>query len=142
MKKLLLLVLMVSMLGCDNDNQNNPNCNFLPDIGVNFTANLNLPQFSPLLLTGGVVRVEGQGVSGLILINNGTRIIAWDGADPNEIVSTCSTLVINGTEAVSQCADGTVYNLFSGQSVPFTKPCTLKPYLVENIGNNSYFISN
>ena len=142
MKRYALLAIMMLMLGCANDDNANPNCNFLPDVGVNFTANLNLPQFSPLLLTGGVVRVDGQGVGGIILINTGVRIIAWDGADPNEIPSSCSTLVVNGTEAESQCADMTVYNLFSGQSVPFTKPCTLKPYLVEDIGNNSYFISN
>ena len=133
---------MIIVFSCANDDEGNPNCNFLPDVGVNYTVNLNLPQFTDLNVTGGVETVDGQGISGLILINTGVRILAWDAADPNEVVSSCSKLIVNGTEAESQCADGTIYNLFSGQSVPFTKPCTLKPYLVENIGNNSYFVSN
>lgn len=142
MKKYILLLLLVTVFSCPSDDSVNPNCNFLPNIGINYPVNLNLPFFSNLNITGGVVRVDGQGVGGIILINNGNRILAWDGADPNEVPSNCSTLVVNGTEAESQCADGTVYSLFSGRSVPFTKPCTLKRYFVEDLGNNTYLVSN
>ena len=131
--------------GC-NKNDNNSNCNFLLDLGVNLTVNLNLPQFNQLLFPGNAVRVADQGNEGIILYRlNSATLLAWDGADPNHIASSCSALSIesDGVSATCGCGDNNTYFLatgtFSGDNTP---PCTLKPYRVELIGNNIYFVSN
>lgn len=144
MKKLLLLVSFVAFFGC-NKNENNVNCNFLLNVGVDLTVNLNLPQFNQLLFPGNAIRVDGFGNEGLILYRlNSAALLAWDGADPNHSSSSCSALSIDdGVTAICGCPDGNAYFIatgtFSGDNPP---PCTLKPYRVEAIGNNTYLVSN
>jgi len=143
MKKLLLLLIFSVFFGCSKSRNVN-NCNFLLDIGVNATVNLNLPQFNQLQFPVNAIRLEGFGNEGLILVRiNSATLIAWDGADPNHSPSPCSALTIDGLNAVCECGDGNEYNLVTGQIVSDTpQPCTLKPYRVEDIGNNTYLISN
>ena len=145
MKKLLLVASFIILFGC-NKNENNINCNFLLNVGVNLTVNLNLPQFNQLLFPGNAVRVEGQGNKGIILYSlNSTTLYAWDGADPNHVSSACSALTIesDGVSVTCGCEDGNTYFLATGTSSGDNpQPCTLKPYRVEAIGNNSYLISN
>ncbi len=143
MKKLLLILSCVVFFTC-NKNDNNNNCNFLLNVGVNATVNLNLPQFNQLQFPVNAVRLEGFGNEGIILVRiNSSTLVAWDGADPNHSPSACSALTIEGLNAVCGCPDGNEYSLVSGQIVSDTpQPCTLKSYRVEPIGNNSYFISN
>ena len=143
MKRLLILLFTVTFLGCNRDNNIN-NCNFLLDVNVNVAVNLNLPQFSTLQVPGSVVKLEGQGNAGIILIRvNSQTIRAWDGADPNQPLSTCSPLTIVGVEAESNCGENIKYDLFTGQSVGQNQqPCTLKGYRVEFVGNNQYVITN
>ncbi len=143
MKKLLLLASFIILFGC-NKNENNINCNFLLDVGVNKVVNLNLPEFNQLQFPVNAIRSEGQGNDGLILVRvNSSTLIAWDGADPNHTPSSCSGLTITGLTAVCGCDDGNEYELTSGQIIGDNpQPCTLKPYRVEAIGNNTYLVSN
>ena len=145
MKKLLLILSCIVFFTCSK-NDNNSNCNFLLDVGVNLTVNLNLPQFNQLLFPGNSVRVEGQGNEGIILYRlNSATLYAWDGADPNHTPSACSALSIetDGETVTCGCDDGNAYLLatgtFFGDNPP---PCTLKPYRVEAIGNNTFIVSN
>ncbi|TCK65104.1 hypothetical protein DFQ05_2317 [Winogradskyella wandonensis] len=143
MKKYLVLGLIVLALGCSN-NDNLNNCNFLLNVGVNATINLNLPQFSQLINTGNSARLDGQGNGGIIITRvNSTTLRAWDAADPNHPFSSCSILTINGVNAICGCEDGNEYNLITGQVIGQNdQPCTLKEYRVEFVGNNQYVISN
>ena len=142
MKKLILLVFCSIFLTCSKDEPNR--CNFLLDVGFTYTANLNLPQFNQLLFPVNAVRVEGIGNEGIILVRvNSTTLLAWDGADPNHPPSSCSALTIEGLNAVCGCGDGNEYSLATGTAINDNpQPCTLKPYLVENVGNETYIISN
>jgi len=143
MKKCLLILICVIVFTC-NKNDDNNNCNFLLNVGINTTVNLNLPQFNQLQFPVNAVRLEGFGNEGIILVRiNSSTLVAWDGADPNHSPSSCSALTIDGLNAICGCGDGNEYSLVSGQVVSDTpQPCTLKPYRVEFIGNNSYVISN
>jgi len=143
MKKFLILSLCVLTFGCSN-NDNLNNCNFLLNVGVNTTINLNLPQFSQLINIGNAVRIENLGNGGIIVIRTGSETIrAWDGADPNIPFSDCSILSIIGQNAISSCDNPNEYNLFTGQSVGQNQqPCTLLPYRVEFVGNSQYLITN
>lgn len=143
MKKFLLLISCVVFFGCNKDDSSY-NCNFLLNVGVNLIVDLNLPQFNQILYTGGAIRVEGHGNEGIILVRSSSNtILAWDGADPSHAPSACSAMTIVGLNAVCGCADSNEYSLITGTPLnDNSQPCTLKPYRVEAIGNNSFRISN
>ena len=143
MKKYFLAIFSLILLGCSGDDNNN-NCNLLIDVGVSFSINLNLPQFSPLQFTGSTVKIDGQGNGGLILVRvNSSSIRAWDGADPNHAFSSCSILDVEGLTATCGCEDANAYELFSGQITGNNpQPCTLKEYRVEAISSTQFLVSN
>ena len=143
MKKYVLLVLTGFLLSCSSDDTNN-NCNFLINVGVNASIDLNLPQFSQLQFPSNVVRLEGQGNAGIIIVRvNNSTIRAWDGADPNRAPESCTRLEINGLTAISSCDNPNEYELISGQILGDNpQPCTLREYRVEAIGSNRFLITN
>lgn len=142
MKKIIFSCLMLSIFVSCSKNNSDVNCNYLLNVGVNATLNLNLPQYSQLAFISNAVYVSGFGNKGIIVINTGTGFRAWDASDPNHTPNSCSTLSIESAEAVCGCDDGNTYSLFTGQ--PLNNPeltCGLKEYRVEQSGN-SLLISN
>ena len=145
MKKLLLLLIFIVFFGCNKDDDR-PNCNFLFDAGVNLTVNINLPQFSQLEFTGNGVYVSGQGNNGIWLWRaTSSTLYAWDAADPSHQPTACSTLTDSGIGdiVICGCEDANQYSLTTGVGLNGnTQPCTLQPYRVESIGNNTFLVSN
>ncbi|MEH6534910.1 MAG: hypothetical protein V7719_00850 [Psychroserpens sp.] len=137
MKKILIVLSLVFLTNCgDDDNINN--CNFLLNVGVNATLNLNLPEFSQLMFTSNSVYVSNQGGNvGIIVTNVGnSNYRAWDAADPNHVPSACSLLQIDGANAICGCTDQNEYSLFTGQAIGDPLPCGLKEYRVTVSGSN------
>ncbi|NNE31627.1 MAG: hypothetical protein HKN40_04585 [Winogradskyella sp.] len=145
MKKSVFILFIMLILSC-NKTEVNDNCNFLFDAGVNLTVNTNLPQFSQLQFPGNGVYVSNQGNNGIWLWRlNSSILYAWDAADPNHVPSACSTLTDSGVGdiVVCGCADANEYSLSTGQSVGTNQqPCTLKIYRVDDVGNNTYLVTN
>ena len=143
MKKYLFCILFLALLSCSSDDRVN-NCNFLLNVNVNLSINLNLPQFNQLNLVSNSVRVEGQGNNGIIITRVSSESLrAWDGADPNQIPTSCSRLGIEGAiTAVSGCEDANTYSLITGQSLNEPLPCGLLEYRVDALGNNTFLITN
>lgn len=142
MKKFILLFSSIVLLGCSGDDNPN-NCNFLINVNVNTSINLNLPQFSQLNFVSNSVRIEGQGNNGIIITRVTTDALrAWDGADPNHAPSSCSRLDIDGANAVCGCEDANTYSLFTGQALNEPQPCGLKEYRVTPAGNNTFLITS
>ena len=133
MKKYFLLLIAFPLLfGCSNDSTTNNNP-YIPNFPVNVDINLNLPQYSNLKYVSNAVYIPNQGARGIIVFNNtGTTYNAFDAACPNQALSSCSTMTINGINAVCAC-DNAEYSLFSGQSKGKQYP--LKQYRVEVNGN-------
>ena len=134
MKKILLLiVLSVVFLGCSKDkfNNNNP---YLPNYSFSIDLNTNLPTYSNLKFTGNAIKVYPlNGPSrGVIVFNTGSTMNAFDGACPNQNLSSCSTLTVSGSNANCPCGSEN-YNLFTGQSAGKEYP--LKQYRVEVNGD-------
>lgn len=130
------------LLSACSKNNADENCNFLLNVGVNATLNLNLPQYSQLAFISNAVYIPGYGNKGIIVINTGTGFAAWDASDPNHSPNSCSTLEIVGVEGVCGCTDENTYSLYTGQ--PLSDPnltCGLKAYRVEQSGN-TLLISN
>jgi len=128
-------ILIFILNGCSRDVNNNPNCQFLLDLDVMFDVNLNLPQFSQLNFTGSSVYIPNIGNSGIIVVNTGSSFLAWDAADPNEVLQPCSTLSASGLFAVSGCENQNRYELLTGQPTQNENlPCPLKNYRVQQSG--------
>ncbi|MDG5490414.1 hypothetical protein [Psychroserpens sp. SPM9] len=136
MKKLSFVLSLLVLMNCGSDDNIN-NCNFLLNVGVNASLNLNLPEYSQLMFTSNSVYVANQGNGGIIVTNVGNNNYrAWDAADPNHVPSACSLLQIDGANAVCGCADENEYSLFTGQAIGDPLPCGLKEYRVTLSGSN------
>ncbi len=136
------IALLLLCIGCSKNNTTDSNCNFLADINVVASLNLNLSQYNQLTFPSNPVYVPNEGNGGIIVNNTGTSYVAYDAADPNHIYSECSILAINGVEGVCGCADENKYSLVTGQPMGNAElRCGLKAYIVESSGN-TLFISN
>ncbi len=122
-----------------NQLNNNP---YLEDISFEKVINLNLPQYDNLNFNGGAVYISSGGIRGLILFNLNNQIMAWEANCPNQYPSSCSTLEINGVQAVCNC-DEYKYSLATGQVLSNTnsESYPMKLYYSEKNGN-SVRISN
>ena len=143
MKRFLVLILALTTLSCGgNDDDNNNNCRFLLNVNVNYTANLNFPQFLDLQSVQNPVPVPGEGNGGLIIMRTiGDNFVAWDRADPSHTQESCSIMTLQGTQVTCNCDDGNQYDLNTGLPLTQGLSCGLKPYRVEQSGN-LLFISN
>ena len=117
MRRLWFLFLMASMLNCSNDRgTRNP---FLQEIGFRFDVNLNLPLYSPLTNPGNAIYIGTQGVGtrGVFVMNTGFDIFrAFEASCPNHAPNSCSTMVLDGQNAICPCEDFE-YSLFTGQQL-------------------------
>jgi nitrite reductase/ring-hydroxylating ferredoxin subunit len=127
MKRFLALLLLPLLFACDDSGFNNNN----PYIGnYTFTVDLNLslPSYSSLTIPGNGVYVGGYGERGLIVFYTGSGYQAYDAACPNQDISSCSTLQIQGITAICSCDDAE-YNLYTGQAPGMHYQ--MKPYRVQ-----------
>src|SRR3990167_1657693 len=132
MKKFLFLFLVSSLFfSCSNNDFDNANP-YIPNYTVSLDINMNLPSYSSLLYVSNAIYYPGQGAKGIIIFNTGSGYNAFDAACPNQALSTCSTMTINGINAICAC-DNASYNLFTGLSSGKEYP--MKQYRVEVNGN-------
>ena len=136
MKKLTLILSFLLLTTCGSDDTVN-RCNFLLNVGVNTSLNLNLPEFSELMFTSTVRYIPNQGNAGIYVINVGNNMFrAFDAADPNHAPEPCSLLQLNGVDVTCGCGDENAYSLFTGQSIGDPLPCTLREYRTTLSGAN------
>lgn len=132
MKKFLFLFLVSSsFFSCSNNDFDNANP-YIPNYTVSLDINMNLPSYSSLLYVSNAIYYPGQGAKGIIIFNTGSGYNAFDAACPNQALSSCSTMTINGINAICAC-DNASYNLFTGLSTGKEYP--MKQYRVEVNGN-------
>jgi nitrite reductase/ring-hydroxylating ferredoxin subunit len=140
MKKYLLFVFVLLLLGCDKENFNNNNP-YLPNYSFTYNINMNLPQYSSLQFPSNAVYINAgnTGVRGVYVFNTGSGYVAFDAACPNQALSSCSTMTLNGINVVCPC-DNASYSLFSGQAAGMQYP--LKQYRVEQLNNFNLRVYN
>jgi len=130
MKKFWLLIVFVSVLiSCSDNGVSNKNPN-IPSYPVNLTVNMSLPAYSDLKYPSNGIIVPNYGAKGIIIFNTGSGYNAFDAACPNQAVTSCIAMTINGINAVCSC-DKTEYSLFTGLG---GKEYPLKQYRVEVSG--------
>lgn len=136
MKPFFYLGCLLTLVSCSNDTVNNNNCRFLLDVGVNISINMSLPQYSQLQFINNPVYIPNVGNGGIIANNTGTGYVAFDAADPNHTLQSCSVLSIDGIEGVCGCPDKNTYYLKNGLPKENAElRCPLKAYRVEQNSN-------
>lgn len=137
----IILVVLV-FLSCSKEDFNNSNP-YLPNYGFSTTINMTLPQYDNLRYpANGVYLFTGvEGVRGIFVFNTGSGYVAFDAACPNQALSSCSTMELDGTTAICPCDDA-VYSLFTGQSVNEGKEYPMKRYRVELLDDYTIRVYN
>jgi nitrite reductase/ring-hydroxylating ferredoxin subunit len=132
MKKHALLFLFIPFFfNCSDNGFNNKNP-YLPNYSFTLDINMNLPAYSNLQYPSNAIYYAGPGAKGIFVFNTGSGYNAFDAACPNQALSSCSTMTLNGIKVVCPC-DNAEYSLFTGQSPG--KQYLLKQYRVEVNGN-------
>ncbi|CAC9972699.1 hypothetical protein DBB36_04305 [Flavobacterium sp. WLB] len=130
MKKIWLLLLFVSVLiACSDSERSNKNP-YIPNYSVNLSVDMNLPAYSNLKFVSNGVIVPNYGAKGIIIFNAGSGYNAFDAACPNQELTSCAAMTIDGINAVCSC-DKTSYSLFTGLG---GKEYPLKQYKVQVTG--------
>ena len=139
MKKYFFLILVAVALSCNKDSMvsNNP---YLQNVSFSYLINLNLPANNQLNYVGSpmLITSAGAGISGIIVMKAGASsndYRAFEASCPNQYVSPCSQLTLNGINAVCSC-DEYEYSLFTGLPVTSGVQYPLKQYRVEVSGAN------
>jgi len=131
---------MTFTISCESDGVRTKNP-FVPIYPFAYTVDMSLPMYNSLLYPSNAVLITlgGVGTNGVIVFNAGGSYRAYEANCPNQSVTTCSRLEINGIRAVCPC-DELEYSLFTG--VPAGEgQYTLISYRIERNGNR-LFISN
>ncbi|RZJ73878.1 hypothetical protein [Flavobacterium sp.] len=127
MKRLLPLLLLLFVFGCDDDNFNNNNPN-IPSYNFSVDLNLSLPGYNSLNYPGNGIYLGGYGARGIFVFYTGSGYVAYDAACPNQPITACSTMQLQGIVAVCPC-DDVEYNIYTGQASGQRYP--MKPYRVQ-----------
>ncbi len=136
MRNLIALICFITLTACSSNSNNDDNCQFLLDIPVNESINLNFPQFIQLQSPTNPVYIPNQGNGGIIITNVGSGFAAFDAADPNHAFSECSILTINGIIGECGCEDNNKFSLLDGTPTENGNlRCALRRYSVEQNGN-------
>lgn len=143
MKKLAILsVFTLLSISCSKDSAINNNNPYLPNYPVDLTINLNLPEYNNLRFVSNSVYINTgiAGIKGVFVFNAGSNnYVAFDAACPNQSLSNCSTMTINGIKAVCAC-DNAEYSFFTGQAQGKQYP--MKQYRVQQINSTTLRVFN
>ncbi|PHS53568.1 MAG: hypothetical protein COB01_04495 [Lutibacter sp.] len=110
MRNLLLLFLFLIFFSCEKNETND----ILPNVPVNITLNLNLPQYQDLLIPNGWTVVNG-GVKGILIQNIGVGnppFKAFDRACPTNDCS--SAMTFDGSLKMKCPCDSSEYSIIDG----------------------------
>lgn len=152
MKKIGLIICCIGLLfseSCKDDNQLTGDC-FVPDVSVNLTVNMDLPEYFHLQTLGGSIELDA-GNRGVFLIHNyDDAFYAIERTCTYQSENECAKLHVNETTLQLRCgtpADTGFVNccnstfLFDSRVVSGPAVCNLKTYRLSKNGNTLY-ISN
>lgn len=131
MKKIWFFIALSAILISCSDNNRSNNNPYIPNYSINVYLDSNLPLYNGLKYVANPVYVPNYGAKGIIVMMTGTgTYTAFDAACPNQAITSCTPMTIDGINAVCSC-DKTQYNLFTGLG---GKEYPMKQYRVEASG--------
>jgi len=139
MKKIgISIMFFVFLLSCKDDYIDGNT--YLPNVNVNFSVNLLLPEGSDLLVSGykefyGL----GKGIKGVIIFFDGLNYTAFDLACPHMPIQDCSTMTFSQTDLFMNCpCDGEEFSKIDGSPRNPEIRQAARAYLVTKNGNTLY----
>ncbi len=119
-------------------------CNGVPNVGVNFTIDLNQPQYNPLVVTGGSMLVAGGNAGIIVYRYMPDQFQAYDCLCPYDGNSNTSAVVSISTNKVqAQCpVCKTIFNLADGSVSSGPSSCPLKAYKATYDGSRYVTVTN
>ncbi len=138
MRTLFLLFLFFSFSSCEKNETND----ILPDIDVNVTIDLNLPQYIDLQIPSGWAYTTG-GIKGILVLNTGTGTPpykAFDRACPNNDCS--SAMIFDGSLKLKCPCDDSEYSIIDGSPQTTGNPHFAREYRVNVINATTLNITN
>lgn len=138
MRKLFLLLVLVVFYSCEKNDTND----ILPDVFVDETINLNLPQYIDLQTPSGWAYTNG-GIKGIILQNTGIGnppFKAFDRACPN---NDCATpMTFDGSLKLKCSCDNSEYSIIDGSPQTAGNIHFAREYRVNVINGSTLNIRN
>ncbi|MFL9845346.1 Rieske (2Fe-2S) protein [Flavobacterium rhizosphaerae] len=146
MRKILMLFACLTLfMACSDDgfSNNNP---YLPNYNFSVDIDFSLPLYNDLNFVGNAVpiTIEGIGINGIVVMKTGSGFVAYELSCPNQELTNCSVLTIDGINVVCPC-DGVEYSLYTGLPAANTEAdlkYSLKPYRIQIISDTYIRVSN
>lgn len=135
MKKIFYSIFILILTISCSENKTQTNNPYLPNYTFSVDINLDLPSYSTLIYSGNgyLITQQGAGIRGVFLFNTGSGYVAFDAACPNQALSDCSTMALDGINAKCSC-DNVKYLLYTGLATGQKYP--MKAYRTEVTGSN------
>lgn len=103
MKNLLLICFFFGIISCGSTDDNNQ---FLSNVPVNFTINLNLAEGIDLQVPGGSKVFANEGIRGVVVFRQNIDLfVAFDLACPHIELQDCSTMTVGSLFMTCPCDD-------------------------------------
>jgi nitrite reductase/ring-hydroxylating ferredoxin subunit len=136
-KKLFLLAIIgLSCFSCGKSGD------VIPNVAVNFTADISDPRLSALRSPGGAVFVPGYGIAGLIIYREpDLSYAAYDACSTYQPAKRCAVTIDNNSLTCTDPCSGAKFSLADGTPVKAPATRALKAYSV-NVSNFEIFVSN
>ncbi|MGZ3767127.1 MAG: Rieske (2Fe-2S) protein [Mucilaginibacter sp.] len=114
----------------------------IPNVSVNFQADINDPRLSALHSPGGAVIISGYGIAGIIIYREPDQsYAAYDACSSYMPQNHCAVKLDNNTLTCTDPCSGSKFSLADGSPVKAPATRSLKPYSV-NVSNFEIFVSN
>ena len=114
----------------------------VPNVSVNFQADLGNPMLSPLRSPGGAVIISGQGYAGLIIYREpDLSYAAYDACSSYMPQKKCAVTLDGNSLTCTDPCSGSKFSLSDGTPVKSPATRSLKQYNI-NVSNFEIFVSN
>jgi nitrite reductase/ring-hydroxylating ferredoxin subunit len=132
----LLAVIVLTFFSCGKSGD------VIPNVSVNFQANINDPRLSALNSPGGAVIIDGYGIAGLIIYREpDMSYAAYDRCSSYQPQNLCAVTLDNNSLTVTDPCSGSKFSLADGTPVKAPATTSLKAYSVI-VSNFEIFVSN
>ncbi len=138
MRKLALLLLLITFFSCEKNDSND----ILPHLSVNITIDLNLPQYIDLQIPSGWVYING-GIRGILIQNTGSGsqpYKAFDRACPNNDCN--NPMTFDGSLKLKCPCDASEYSIIDGSPQTAGNSHFMREYRVNLLNSSSLNIIN
>lgn len=135
-KKCLLVLIATGCLSCGKGGD------VVPNVAVNFQADVNNPALSALHSPGGAVLIKGYGVAGLLIYREpDLSYAAYDACSSYLPQNHCSVTIDGNSLTVTDPCSGSKFSLADGGPVKAPATRSLKSYNI-NVSNSEIFVTN